>query len=90
MAHAPQPLALAPSGQRACYSEWLKVEVAFRYALSYPWAPDAWQEVRQHIPWLLAERRRLRRAGWLNLAWPRPQAQAGAAGGAASSDTTPR
>jgi len=27
---------------------------------------NAWTEVRQHIPWLLAEQSRIRRAGWFN------------------------
>ena len=44
------------------YSPWLKVSLALRMALTYPW--DA--EVRQHIPWLLAEQSRIRRAGWFN------------------------
>ena len=58
--------ALAPAAQLACYSEWLKVEVARRYALSYPWSAEAWRDVRKPIPWLLAEQHRLRRAGWFN------------------------
>jgi hypothetical protein len=62
--HAPYPL--APSSQRACYLPWLKVAVALRYVHTFPWAPEAWREVRQHIPWLLAERARLRKAGWFN------------------------
>jgi hypothetical protein len=28
--------------------------------------PETWREIRQHIPWLLAERNRVRRAGWFN------------------------
>ncbi len=44
----------------------LKVCVGLRYLLTYPWASQAWQEVRGHGPWLLAERDRLRRAGWFN------------------------
>ena len=56
----------APASQIACYPEWAKVEVALRLVLTYPWSPEAWQEVRQHISWLLAERSRLRRAGWFN------------------------
>jgi hypothetical protein len=66
MADAQQPPVLAPSFQLACYAEWLKVELALRYALTYPWPPEVWQEGRQHIPWLLAERRRFQRAGWFN------------------------
>jgi hypothetical protein len=50
----------------ACYLPWLKVSVALRYVLSFPWTPEAWREVRQHIPWLLAEEFRLRKAGWFN------------------------
>jgi hypothetical protein len=50
----------------ACYLPWLKVSVALRYVLTFPWAPEAWRKVRQHIPWLLAEEFRLRRAGWFN------------------------
>jgi len=49
----------------SCYLPWLKVSVvALRYILTFPWAPDAWREVRQHIPWLLAEQDRTRTAGW--------------------------
>jgi len=56
---------LAPRSQTACYLPWLKVSVALRYALTFPWIPDAWREVRVNIPWLLAEQsqRRIRRAG---------------------------
>lgn len=32
----------------------LKVRVGLRYLLTYPWASQAWQEVRGHGPWLLA------------------------------------
>ena len=31
---------LAPASQMASYSEWLKIEVTLRYALTYPWAPS--------------------------------------------------
>jgi len=31
----------------ACYDPWLKVSVALRYVLTYPWAPEAWQEFRR-------------------------------------------
>jgi len=48
------------------YSPWLKVSLALRMALSYPWDANAWAEVRQHIPWLLAEQSRIRRVGWFN------------------------
>ena len=58
---------LLPSAeQAACYGPWLKVSVALRAALTFPWSPEAWVEIRQHIPWLLAEECRLRRQGWLN------------------------
>src|SRR5215831_13490672 len=59
--HAPYPL--APHSQRACYLPWLKVSVALRYVRTFPWAAEAWREVRQHIRWLLAEEFRLRKAG---------------------------
>jgi hypothetical protein len=48
------------------YSPWLKVSLALRMALTYSWDASAWAEVRQHIPWLLAEQSRIRRAGWFN------------------------
>jgi hypothetical protein len=52
----PRPLAtLTPPEQLACYSPWLKVEVALRLVLTRSWTPEAWQEVQQHIPWLLTE-----------------------------------
>jgi hypothetical protein len=57
---------LAPVAQTACYSPWLKVRVAIRAALTIPWSPEAWAEVRARLPWLLAEERRLRGQGWLN------------------------
>ena len=41
---------------------WLKISLAVRMALTYPWDASAWAEVRQHIPWLLAEESRIRRA----------------------------
>jgi hypothetical protein len=53
----------APASLLACYPELLRVELALRVALTYPWTPDAWPEIRHHIPWLVAERSRLRRAG---------------------------
>jgi len=40
--------------------------VALRYGRTFPWAPEAWREVRQHVPWLQAEAFRLRKAGWSN------------------------
>jgi len=49
-----------------CYLPWLKVSVALGYVRTFPWAPEAWREVRQHIPWLLAKEFRLRKAGWFN------------------------
>jgi hypothetical protein len=48
------------------YSPWLKVSLALRMALTYPWDANAWAEVRQHILWLLAEQSRIRQAGWFN------------------------
>ena len=49
----------------SCYLPWLKVSVvALRYILTFPWAPDAWREVGQHIPWRLVEQDRTRPAGW--------------------------
>jgi len=66
MSNTHQPPALVPFPQLACYSEWLKIEVALRYVLSYPWAPEAWREIRQYIPWLPAERSRLRRVAISN------------------------
>ena len=62
--HAPYPL--APGSQIACYLPWLKVSVALRYVLSFPWTPEAWRVVRQPVPWLLAEQDRIRKAGWFN------------------------
>jgi len=57
--HAPYPL--APDSQTACYSPWLKVRVLLRAALTTPWSEREWAELKQHLPWLLAEERRLRR-----------------------------
>lgn len=57
---------LAPESLRAVYLPWLKVSVALRYVRTFPWAPGAWRELREHIPRLLAEEVRLRRAGWFN------------------------
>ena len=57
---------LAPSSQTTCYSPWLKVRVLIRPALTHPWSPEVWPEVRRHLKWLLAEEYRLRRQGWLN------------------------
>jgi hypothetical protein len=62
--HAPYPL--APDSQTACYSPWLKARVLIRAALTMPWSPEDWPEIRQHLKWLLAEESRLRRHGWLN------------------------
>jgi len=66
MPDPPKTLRLAPGSQTICYLPWLKVSVALRYALTFPWTPDAWAEVRQHIPWLIAEKDRIRAAGWFN------------------------
>jgi len=62
----PSPLVphpLAPGSQRACYLPWLKVSVALRYIRTFPWAPQARREVRQHVPWLLAQSSRYRGVG---------------------------
>ena len=32
------------------YKPWLKVSLALRLALTFPWGKDAWPEVRRHIP----------------------------------------
>ena len=66
MPSPPNVPALAPAEQTACYSPWLKVRVLIRAALTQPWAPETWPEVRAHLPWLLAKERRLRREGWLS------------------------
>jgi hypothetical protein len=62
----PAPPPPAPNSQTACYSPWLKVRVLIRAALTMPWSPEDWPEIRQHLKWLLAEESRLRRQGWLN------------------------
>jgi hypothetical protein len=62
--HAPYPL--APDSQTACYSPWLKVRVAVRAALTMPWSPEDWPEIRERLNWLLAEESRLRRQGWFD------------------------
>ncbi len=60
------PYRLAPGSQTASYLPWLKVSVALRYLRTLPRAPEAWREVRQHIPSLLAEQTRFRKAGRFN------------------------
>jgi hypothetical protein len=35
------PHSLAPGPETACYLPRLKVSVALRYVLSFPWTPDA-------------------------------------------------
>jgi hypothetical protein len=62
--HAPYPL--APNSQTACCSPWLKARVLIRAALTMPWSPGDWPEIRQHLKRLLAEESRLRRQGWLS------------------------
>ncbi len=59
------PCPLAPASQTACYEPWLKARVLIRAVLTFPWSPEAWAEVHAHLPWLLAEERRLRWQGWL-------------------------
>lgn len=44
---------LAPALQLGYYAFWLRVEIALPYPLTYPWAPEAWREVRHRILWLL-------------------------------------
>jgi len=56
-------LRLAPGSQTACYLPWLKVSVSLRHALTFPWGPEAWREVRQHIPWLWPRRTASARPG---------------------------
>ena len=31
------------------YPGWLKRKVTLRHALTCPWPPEAWRDVRQHI-----------------------------------------
>jgi hypothetical protein len=61
---SPAP-ALAPAEQIAC-SSWLKVRVLIRAVLTHRWSANAWAEVKEQLPGLMAEERRLRRQGWLN------------------------
>ena len=60
------PHPLAPDSQIASYSPWLKARVLIRAALTMLWSRWEWTEVKQHLPWLLAEEARPRRQGWLN------------------------
>ena len=53
----------APDSQIASYSPWLKARVLIRAALTMPWSGWEWAEVKQHLPWLLAQEGRLRRQG---------------------------
>ena len=71
-AHHPIPHPLAPKSQRTRYLPWLKVSVALRYALTFPWTPEPWQEVRQHVPWLWEEQRRTEFGNGATLAEMRP------------------
>jgi hypothetical protein len=66
MSPSPPSTTLDPIARISAYGPWLIVSVALRYALTYPWDAAAWAEVRQHIPWLLAEQDRIRKAGWFN------------------------
>ena len=54
---------LAPKSLTAVYLPLLKVSVALRYALTFPCTPEAGQEARQNLPWLLAEQSGIRKAG---------------------------
>jgi len=66
MAPDATPKARDPLARISQYGPWLLVSVALRLMLTYPWNAAGWAEVRQHIPWLLAEQSRIRRAGWFN------------------------
>ena len=66
MAATVTPKAPDPVTRISQYGPWLIVSVALRLALTYPWDVAEWAKVRQHIPWLLAEQSRIRRAGWFN------------------------
>ena len=57
-------MTLDPIARISAYGPWLIVSVALRLALTYPWDAASWAEVRQHIPWLMAEQSRIRRAEW--------------------------
>jgi hypothetical protein len=60
------PYHLARGSQTGCYLPWLEVSVALRYVRTFPWAREARRDVRQHVPWLLAEQHCIRKAGWFN------------------------
>jgi hypothetical protein len=63
------PHSLAPGSQTVCDLPSLEVSVALRHVHTFPWAPNAWREIRQHIrPWLLVEQNFPRLAGYFN--WP--------------------
>lgn len=66
MAVRPASTTLHPIARISAYGPWLIVSVALRLAVTYPWDPEAWAEVRQHFPWFSAEQSRIRRAGWFN------------------------
>lgn len=66
MATEVTPRAHDPLKRISEYGPWLIVSVALRLVLTHPWDAAGWVEVRQHIPWLLAEQSRIRRAGWFN------------------------
>jgi hypothetical protein len=57
---------MAADSPIACSSPWLKVRLLTRAALTTPWSPGDWPEIRQHLKWLLAEESWLLRQGWLN------------------------
>ena len=47
----PSPQVRFSSGsQTFWYSPWLKVSVTLRYVRTFPWAPEAWRDGRQHLP----------------------------------------
>jgi hypothetical protein len=64
MTGPPPSTTLGPIARISAHGPWVIVSVALRYARTYPW--DAWAEVRQHIPRLLAEQGRIRKAGRFN------------------------
>jgi hypothetical protein len=58
----PEP-ALAPAEQIACHSPWLKMRLLIRAVLTQRWVVDTWTEVKERLPGLMAEERRLWRGG---------------------------
>jgi hypothetical protein len=54
------PHPIAPGSQTAWYLPWLKARVLIRAALTMPWSPEDWTEIRQHLKWLLKLQREAR------------------------------